>query len=318
MSGNGQLVILDTDIGTDVDDVVALGLLLRAPQVDLRAVTTVYVDAGLRARIADRVLAVAGRGAVPVGRGADATLLGRDLPYWEGHEGEGLVDGGTGAGGAPRARAADLLIDTALAYPGEVAILAIGPLTNVALALLREPRLAAAVRRIVIMGGIVQRRADQLDAPYIEHNIRCDPEAAQVVLGSGAPITLVPLDVTTRVRIRRDDLARIARSDALGALVADQLDRYLRHKGRDWTHPHDALAAAYLLRPGLLRTIPMGVAVETHGELTRGQTVATRRQPGDAGPTVDVAVEVDVAAFERWLPAILAAEPDATHPGLDP
>ncbi len=302
-----QAVILDTDIGTDVDDVVALGLLLRSPSIDLRAVTTVYVDAVLRARMVEAVLAVAGRPDVPVGRGADRPLLDRDPLYWEGHEGEGLLRDEE-RDGQVWPRAVDLLIETVLARPGEVTVLAVAPLTNIALALLREPRFATAVHRIVIMGGIVQRRFDQLAAPYAEHNIRCDPEAAQIVLASGAPITLVPLDVTTRVRIRRDALPRIAAADALGALVADQLGRYMARKGRDWTHPHDPLAASAAIQPDLLRTTPMRVDVETRGEFTRGQTAATVPTTTDGRPLVDVALELtgDAASFERWLVEMLA------------
>jgi purine nucleosidase len=92
MDENGVPVVLDTDIGTDVDDVVALGLLLRAPRIDLRAVTTVYVNAGLRARMVKAVLALAGRDDIPVGSGADLPLLKRDPLAWEGWEGEGIVD----------------------------------------------------------------------------------------------------------------------------------------------------------------------------------------------------------------------------------
>lgn len=192
-----QAVILDTDIGTDVDDVVALGLLLRAPTVDLRAVTTVYVDAALRARMVETVLVAAGRFDVLVGRGADRPLLNRDPLYWEGREGEGLLSAEAGQErGWPRA--VDLLIEIVLAQPGQVTVVAIGPLTNIALALAQEPRFATAVRRIAIMGGMFQRRLDQVSAPSAEHNVRCDPEAARIVLTSGAPITLVPLDVTTR------------------------------------------------------------------------------------------------------------------------
>lgn len=299
-------VIVDTDIGTDVDDIVALGVLLRAPTIDLRAITTVYVNAALRARIVKTVLAVAGRPALPVGCGADKPLLNRDPLFWEGWEGEGLLRT-EDADAAPLPHAIDLLTEMVLAHPGELTILAIGPLTNIALALAREPRMAAAVRRIVIMGGMFQRRFDQLSSPYVEHNIRCDPEAAQIVLASGAPITLVPLDVTTQVRLRRDDLRGLRAGGDLAALIADQLERYMGHKGRDWTNPHDPLTAAAVAQPDLLRTFPLRVNVETHGEYTRAQTVAVHQRVAERGaPAIDVALEVDVARSERWLIETLA------------
>ena len=306
-------VILDTDIGTDVDDIVALGLLLRAPCIDLRAVTTVYANALLRARMVRAVLARADRTGIPVGSGADLPLMKREPLFWEGWEGEGIVDEADSSA-EPLPHAVDLLISTVLAAPGAVTVVAIGPLTNIALAILREPRFATAVRRIIVMGGIIQRRRDQLAAPFVEHNIRCDPEAAKIVLTSGAPITLVPLDVTTQVRVRRQDLAHLA-TDALGRMLADQLDRYLRHKDRDWTHPHDALAAALVLRPDFVVTEPMYVDVEAHGELTRGETVAIQPARGDdSRPTVEVALSVDAQAFERWLLPALAGSPTAWSP----
>jgi purine nucleosidase len=244
----------------------------------------------------------------------DRPLLNRDALAWAGFEGEGLLLADADEA-QPLPHAVDLLVETVLARPGEVTILAIGPLTNVALALLREPRLAMAVRRIVIMGGMVQRRFDQLTAPYREHNIRCDPEAAQIVCASGAPITLVPLDVTTQVRIRREDLSDLRQGDQLAVLVADQLERYMGHMGRDWTHPHDPLAVAALVRPDLLRTYPMRVNVETRGEYTRAQTVAERVDGEAGGPVIDVALEVQAGAFERWLLDTLAGS--GTAPVVD-
>lgn len=297
-------VILDTDIGTDVDDVVALAELLRADTVDLLAVTTVYVDAALRARLVRAVLRAAGRAAIPIGVGADQPLLRRDPLYWAGWEDEGLPADGVGdASAAPHA--VDLLIREIMARPGEVTVVAIGPLTNLALALLREPALARAARRVVIMGGRVERHADQLADRHAEHNIWCDPEAAQIVLTSGAPITLVPLDVTTQVLIRREALDDLRAGDELARLVADQLDRYFAHLGRDWTHMHDPLAASDVALPGFLRTVPMRVRVECAGQLTRGQLVALRHDGPDEAGLVDVALEVDGGAFDAWLPRCL-------------
>jgi purine nucleosidase len=315
MAADRPRIILDTDIGTDVDDLVALAVALRSPGVDLRAVTTVYVHAALRAQLVQAVLDVAGRREVPIGRGIDAPLLQRDPLHWAGWEGEGLLPAETPAPPS-LPHAVDLMVEMVLAHPGEVTILAIGPLTNIALALVRERRLATAVRRIVIMGGLVQRRFDQLHMPYSEHNVRCDPEAAQIVLTSGAPITLVPLDVTTQVRIRRDDLGRLRAGDGLARLVADQVERYMGHMQRDWTYLHDPLACAAIVRPALLRTFPMSVQVETRGEHTRGQTVALSHAAAAEGPPrVDVALEVDAGRFERWILDVLAGTAESQNRG---
>jgi purine nucleosidase len=116
MDENAVPVILDTDIGTDVDDIVALGLLLRAPHIDLRAVTTVYVNAGLRARMVKAVLALVGRDDIRVGSSADLPLLKRDPLAWEGWEGEGIVDA-VDVPAEPWQHAVDLLLDTVLSAP---------------------------------------------------------------------------------------------------------------------------------------------------------------------------------------------------------
>jgi purine nucleosidase len=299
-------VILDTDIGTNVDDIVALAALLREDAIDLRAVTTVYANAALRARIVKAVLLRAGRVDVPVGCGVDWPLVVRGTTQWEGWEGEGILEGTEEPAELPT-YAVDLMTELVLADPGSVTIVAIGPLTNLALAMAREPRLISAVRHIVVMGGIVQRRPDQLADPYAERNIRHDPEAARLVLTSGAPITLVPLDVTTRLRVRRGGLA-VPAGDGLAALVGDQLDRYFNHVGRDWTYLHDALAAALPAHPQFVRTSRMYLDVETRGDLTRGQTVATLAGNGaETRQAIDVALDIDVPAFESWLIPCLTA-----------
>jgi purine nucleosidase len=302
-------VILDTDIGTDVGDLLALALLLRTPAIDLRAITTVYANAVLRSRIVKAVLAIAGRLDVPIGCGVDWPLVVRGSTHWEGWEGEGILEGAVEID-EPLPYAVDLITDQVLANPGVVTIVATGPLTNLALAMAREPRLATAVQRVVIMGGMVQRRFDQLADRYAEQNIRRDPEAAQLVLESGAPITLVPLDAGTKVRVRRGDLAGQA-GDGLSMLLAGQIDRYLEHVGREWTFLHDPLAAALPVHPEFVQTARMRVAVETRGNLTRGQTVAMMAEAGcDTPPAIDVALDVDAPAFESWLIPCLAGRND--------
>ena len=190
-----QQILLDTDIGTDVDDCLALALILASPEVTLTAVTTVYGDARLRGRMVLKLLALRGVSDVPVVAGAERPLLGRPPVYWAGHEGQGLLtpeDESAGAmhGGASHQpseeHAVDLIVRTVMAHPGEITLIAIGPLTNVALALLKEPRLATNLAGLTVMGGVVGG-AGALHLPWVEHNFRCDPEAAQIVLASGAP-----------------------------------------------------------------------------------------------------------------------------------
>lgn len=301
-------LVLDTDIGTDVDDCLALALILASPELRLEGVTCVYGDVGLRARMARRLLALAGRPEVPVFEGERAPLLGLRPVYWEGHEGEGLLGDDDPPLASAGRHGVDFLIETALAAPGAIHLLAIGPLTNVALALRREPRLAGALAGLTVMGGAV-RGPGRWHLPYVEHNIGSDPEAAHIVFSSGAPITLVPLDVTTQVRISPADVARIAATgDAYHRALADQVERYPRYRQRGFTYLHDPLAAAALIDPTLVTCEPLQVEVELGGRLAAGMTLV--RAPDPAGPPpVRVALAVDRERAERLIVGRIAGAP---------
>ncbi|HEY3110746.1 MAG TPA: nucleoside hydrolase, partial [Chloroflexota bacterium] len=299
-------LILDTDIGTDVDDALALALVLGSPELRLEAVTCVYGDVDLRARMVRKLLKLGRRAEVPVYAGASRPLLGLRPIYWAGHEGVGLLEPGDESLVAEREHAVDYLVRAVMSSPGQLHLAAIGPLTNVALAMLREPRLAAALAHLTIMGGALRGPA-QLELPYAEHNIRCDPEAAHVVMASGAPITLVPLDVTTLVSLRREHLARIeAAGTPFQRAVADQLARYPRFAERGATHAHDPLAIATIVEPELVATRRLHVEVETGGRLAAGATLMrlpTAELPANAAVALEVEAE---RAAERIVARIAA------------
>ncbi len=298
-------LILDTDIGTDVDDCLALALILGSPELTLAGVTCVYGDVALRARMVRQLLALHGTRGVPVLQGASDTLLGLRPIYWEGHEGQGLLEAAADTPAAEDEDAVDFIVRTAREGSGAVQLLAIGPLTNVALALKRAPRLVHDLTGVTIMGGVV-RGPGSLDLPYVEHNIRCDPEAAQIVFASGLPITLVPLDVTMRVRINRDGMARIAAAGTpFHAAVADQVARYPRFGRLGYTFLHDPLAAALVARPDLATYTTAHLDLELGGHHTAGATLL--RAPSDDAPAnVRVALDVDVAAAEEFVIARIA------------
>jgi purine nucleosidase len=305
-------VILDTDIGTDVDDCLALALILASPELELAAVTTVYGDVDLRARIVLKLLSLHGGPDVPVAAGAAQSLLGQRPVYWEGHEGQGLLAAGDTELQPAAEHAVALMIRTVMAAAGVCTVIAIGPLTNVALAMLQEPRLTANLAGLVIMGGVVggayhqpvaegQDRYNALALPWTEHNFRSDPEAAAIVLRSGAPITIVPLDVTTQVRVRSADLPHIAAAgDPYHLAVADQISRYHRFAARGWTYLHDPLAVAGLMRPELLEHERLHAVVETGGQFTAGKLLVAL--PTAAAPaTAHIALGVDAPASEQFI-----------------
>ncbi len=293
-------VILDTDIGTDVDDCLALALLLSSPELDLQAVTCVYGDTILRSRMAKKLLQLRGLGDVPVYAGAEKPLTSQRPIYWEGHEGQGLADSNDATLQPTSGFAPDIIVERVMSNPGKIHIIAIGPLTNIALAFQKEPQLAANLAHLTIMGGVV-RSIDRLDLPLAEHNIVCDPEAAKIVMESGAPITLVPLDITTQVEVNEAGLKQIQASGSPFQLaVADQLARYPRFQRYGRTNLHDPLAVGVIIDPTLVTLQQVIVHVATSNDPVPAQTLM--RPPKEAeSATIQLATTVEIDRFEHFF-----------------
>jgi purine nucleosidase len=292
-------VILDTDIGSDVDDALALALLLASPEAELIGVTTVYGDVACRARIAQKLLRLAHREDIPVFPGAGQPISERPV-WWGGHEGEGLLEGAEWHEPIRQEDAIGWLTDTLMNRPGEITLITIGPMTNVALALRREPRLARAVKAVVSMGGVARVATNALDLPPIEHNLRCDPQAAKEVFEAGWPLTMVGLDVTMRVWITRDEVKKLTAAGTPFHQALERLiERWLHFIGRDRTALHDPLAAATAIGYPFVTCHDLRVDVEVEGSVTSGATVVQR--PSEARPAnARVALDVDAEAFVRF------------------
>ncbi len=280
--------VLDTDIGTDVDDILALVMLARAPEFQLVGVTTVYGDTTLRARMVRQVLDQMGRSDVPIAIGATQTLTNRPV-FWAGHEGHGLPD----LDATPvdtSLTAADLLKRTAAEHAGTLDLFAIGPLTNVAEAIEADEGFASSLHHLYIMGG-----AFWMDNP--EHNIKCDPEAAQIVFRSGIPITACGLDVTLRAMLREADLPRLRDAkDGVGPLLEDQVRRWWAFIKTNENHLHDPLAILPADRPELFRFEQCDVTVDVGG----AESGRTRLANCGEG-AVTIAAEVDAGAAEEEI-----------------
>jgi inosine-uridine nucleoside N-ribohydrolase len=234
-------LILDTDIGSDVDDAMALAQIMGTPGLDLVEVHTVYGDTALRARIARRYAALAGLD-VEVVAGETTTLSGREV-WWAGHEGslhDDLDRETFSAASAP-----ERLITRLREQPGELDVVAIGPLTNLAAALEMEPDVAQWIRQLWVMGGSFG------DDAVPEHNFRSDDVAAQAVLNAGIPTTVTGLEITRLVTIDAERLQRIRAAGRLGAALGADIEQWWAYWNETWNVPHDPVAVLTLTRPDL-------------------------------------------------------------------
>ena len=298
-------VLVDCDPGQD--DAIALLLVLASPELELLGVTTVAGNQTLPKVTANaiRVLELAGRGDVPVAAGADRPLA-RELVTAADAHGETGLDGPElpPARGRPLDRhAVDFLAERILAAGAPVTLVALGPLTNVALLLAERPEAAERLGRIVLMGGAIGEGNMTASA---EFNVWVDPEAAARVFESGLDVTMVGLDVTNRAVLTPEHADRLRPQGSVGAAVAAMLDFYGTFYRRAYDHGgcpvHDAVAVAHVVRPELLRTLRRRVDVDTSSGLCRGRTVVDmRRRTVLPEPNATVAVDVDVPGFVALL-----------------
>lgn len=300
-------VIIDCDPGHD--DALAILLAHGSPEVELVAITTVAGNQTLdkTALNARRVCTLAGITGVPVAAGCDRPLL-RDLVTAARVHGESGLDGAELP--APTValasrHAVDLIVDAVMAAPGEITLVPTGPLTNVALALRREPRLAASVHEVVLMGG-AYTRGNQ--TPAAEFNAFVDPEAAAVVFDAGWPLTMVGLDLTHQARVTPEVLGRIREVDSpVTNAVLGLLEFYGRNEPAATSGGpplHDPCAVARVIDPSLVECRDAFVAIETVGRWTRGMTVTDFTGRLGQPPNARVATTLDVARF--WDLMILA------------
>lgn len=330
--------LIDTDPG--IDDALALLLALASPEVSVEAISSVagnvpvdFTDANVH-----RILAVAAPAARPrVARGAAAPLRGPLVTAADFHGDDGL--GGASrlrdSNGQPRYPAPepqdapkvpgtpgvidgpDLILEMADRFAGDLVVVALGPLTNLAVALERDRRRLSRIARVVVMGGAIAVPGNV--TPAAEFNFHVDPEAAAAVFRSGLPLEVVPLDATRQVTLRRADLAAVlARGRAPVARFiddfTDQLFAFGDQRGEEGFALHDPLAVGVALDPSLVELEPFHVDVEDEGRVTRGAAVADRRSipPGEkAPPNCRVAMTVHAERFLELFLARVCSGPSA-------
>ncbi len=277
-------LLIDTDIGDNVDDAFALVLAARLPEVELVGVTTVGSAAWVRAQLARMVLGICGRVGVPVSAGCSCPLVGTEQHYLP--EQAAVLDEMDKLF-IPPSDSVDFLRNAIRQNPGDLVIVALGAMTNLALALRVEPALIRSVKSVVMMAGSATLN-------YAETNVRRDPEAAHIVFSSVIPFVMVGKDVTQHAVMSETMLERLSASQlAWCQLLWEMTQIWQRSTGAKFPVLNDPLTVAIAVHPELAQTQRARVQVELRGEHTRGYTVVTP-DPTGSGQIVRV---VDWQAF---------------------
>ena len=294
-------IILDCDPGHD--DAMAILLARGCPDIDLLAITTVAGNQTLEKTTlnARRVCTAARIDDVPIYAGCDRPLLRPQIIAAEVHGESGLDGPAFGEPTVPVAdeHAVDFLERTLMASDGEITLVPVGPLTNIAMALRREPRIAARARGVVLMGGAYTRGNR---TPAAEFNILADPEAAAIVFEAGWPLTMVGLELTHQARATQQVIDEIARiGTPLSGTVVEMMrffgGAYRATRGLPAPPVHDPCAVARVARPELVTVTDAFVAVETRGQWTAGMTVTDFRLQLGREANAEVATHLDADGF---------------------
>jgi purine nucleosidase len=286
-----QLAIIDTDIGDDIDDAFAVALALRSPELQILGITTAYGDTELRAQLLDRYLGAIGRADIPVAAGVATPHNNVFTQAAYAHQ-------------APQRKHPDavaFLLDQIRVHPGQITLIAIGPLFNVQAAIERDPATFRQLRRVVIMGGSIYRgygndKSGSPRPPEPEWNIKCDPAGARALLSSGVPVFVMPLD-STQIPLKTPAQGAIF---SHGSPLTDQLTLLYHHwTGADqtgaseWRTPtlFDPVAVTYAIRPDLCPATPIRLEVDDKG-FTR---------PVEGAPNAQVCLKSDESGFMSLL-----------------
>jgi purine nucleosidase len=270
-----EKIIIDTDIGNDIDDAFAVGLGLRSPEFQILGISSAWGDTHLRARLLSRFLKETDRTDIPVAMGITKHPAGKLDTLSQAAYAEG------GPSGQTYPNAVDFLLDQIRRYPGEITLLAIGPETNLGAAIDRDAATFRKLKRIVLMGGSVYRGYSQFNygkthGPDPEWNILCDIQAAQKVFSSGVPLYVMPLD-STQIKLQELERAEIFKA---GTALTDALLVLYTQWARGTTQTptlFDAVVVAYASHPELCPTEPMRLRVDDQG-YTRVETGAPNTQ----------------------------------------
>ena len=297
-----EKVIFDTDPG--IDDALALLLLAASPEVELRAITVTHGNTSQEKCLnnALKLVELGGIANVPIFRGASEPLV-KELSVAEETHG----DGGLGYAILPSSAvkphdllAHDAIINEIEKHPDEITLLCVGPMTNVALALLKRPSIARKVKRIISMGGAIHYPGNA--TPQSEYNVYCDPEAFDIVIRAGIDFTLVPLDVTYKCIFTTEHLARIDKArNEIKKFLSDSTRFYIEfhasYQAIQGCAINDPLAAALLIDPTLVTFRDYYVTIDLQSTESKAKTIADHYRALKKSANAKVAMEVDVERF---------------------
>jgi purine nucleosidase len=295
-------LIIDTDPG--IDDALAILLAVASPELSVEGLTVVSGNCTAQQGVQNAlsILALASQPDIPVHRGAEVPLVQPLLiaPETHGDQGLGYAKLPPPNNHPASHRAVNFLIETVLGNPGEITIVAIGPLTNLALAIRLEPRFSGAVKELIIMGGAVKHGGNT--TPLAEFNVYCDPHAAHIVFHAGIPTTLVPLDVTYQTLLTHADVEKLLEINSPVSSFIEQSTRfYMEFHGEYQSLKgcviNDPLALALTFAPELVDVQPLYVDVDLSGGVSMGKTYADFYQMLKKPPNMQVALEVRARDF---------------------
>ncbi len=300
-------ILIDTDPG--IDDAMAIFYALASPELDVVGMTTIFGNSETATCTTNalRLLEIAGRPDIPVARGASRPVamdFRGPAAFVHGVDGQGDLFLPPAAGRASAISAAQFIVETVMAAPGEITLVPIGPLTNIALAMLLEPGLGEALAGIVLMGGAAF--VDGNASPAAEANIINDPEAADIVFGAACEVVMCGLDVTEKTVMSTATLAAIGGIDNDRARHLSRILPFYQHfyrstNGLDGIYVHDSSAISYLLAPEHFTTVSHPVRVDCGHSFSRGKTLAARsavdrREPWKDRRPVTICTGIDAEA----------------------
>ena len=320
-----QKIIFDTDFAfPPQDDAMTLFFTINCPELEILGITTVAGNKSRNVATADalKILEVANRTEIPVFEGAAAPLIHEGTEWdtkrhggWYANAAAPAPPGGFAKKKAETRSAIDFLVETVAKNPGQVTILAIGPLTNIAMAMRMEPRFAGNVKQLVIMGGAIASLPDGggNHTPNAEFNFYVDPEAAQIVLRSGIPIVLSPLNVSRKARFTKADYDKIVAVDTpITRLIRDNLGPGYKDRPDRIALMYDQVAAVALVAPQLIKTVDLFVDVDIEPTSNYGVSVgAPQPWPGGEGAVkMQVQTDLDWDRFIRlYIERVSATRP---------